>query len=251
MTARVLLVAGHNAIESIGQDGLCAGLDKAATVAKLRGSTGSHGEREWTGSLVQLLADALRHAGVDAAATDAIYHTDVYSAGWDLVLECHYHRDAPTERAMAAAPDPAIGFVEAAAQRESQRFVERWASGYQRATGIPITQQLVTLNMSQLYSFCYVPTRSAAACLEFGNADVDAAVLYEPGIARIVRFTRDCVLEHLNIPIPADPPPARRASDVPPPAPPAAPPAAPPLAHITVLEAAARLREIAAELEAV
>lgn len=199
MTApRVLLVAGHVNIESITNEGACAGRD----FTSLRGSTGAHGEREWTGSFVELLATALRATGqIDVMTVDAIYRRDVYAQHFDLCLINHYHRDADAERAMFAAPDPSRSslWISDAAEAQAQRFVARLLGGYTRATGIPVTQPLATLNMTQIYGYCYVERETPALCCEWGNANLDAAALYEPGIARIVAFARDCVLEHFNL----------------------------------------------------
>lgn len=236
----VLLVAGHNNIEGITNDGACPGRD----FTSLAGSTGAHGEREWTGSFVQLLADALRATGtVDPIVTDAIFHADVYAKHYDLCLINHYHRDADSERAMFAGPDPAMSklWVSDDAEAQAQRFVDRLAGGYTGATGIPVTEPLVTLNMTQIYTYCYVERETAPVCCEWGNANLDAAVLYEPGIARIVRFARDCILEHLNLAPVTTAPPAQRASDVPPPAPPVTP--------YTAKTAASELRAIATKLD--
>lgn len=237
----VLLVAGHNNIEAITNDGACPGRD----FTSLAGATGARGEREWTGSFVGLLADALRATGqVDALTVDAIYRPEIYARHYDLCLINHYHRDADAERAMFAAPDPSRSslWISDAAEAQAQRFVDRLIGGYTKATGIPVTQPLVTLNMSQIYGYCYVERETPAICCEWGNANLDTAVLYEPAIARIVRFARDCVLEHLALTKVGDPPPARRAGDVPPPAPPAAP-------AFTSRIAAAQLRGIADELD--
>lgn len=241
---QVLLVAGHNNIEAITNDGACPGRD----FTSLRGSTGAHDERPWTGSFVGLLADALRATGqVDATTVDAIYRPDVFAKHYALCLINHYHRDADTERAMFAAPDPSRSslWISDAAEAQAQRFVDRLVGGYTQATGIPVTQPLVTLNMTQIYTYCYVERETPALCCEWGNANLDAAVLYELGIARIVRFARDCVLEHLDLTKVGDPPPARRAGDVPPRAPPPQPIQTP------VHAAAAQLRAIADTLDKV
>lgn len=202
---RLLLVQGHVNIESITEDGLCGGLNKAATVAKLRGSTGSRGEREWVGDLAGRLRDQLNARGVETRAVDAIFHRDSY-IDWkpNLVLALHFHRDmnedgSPRGRAMGAIPDDGFGFNTGAAQQEGARFLHRWQGGYEAATTIPITPPNVTLNMTQLYNWCYIDADSSAVILEFGNANVDAAILYEPGMARILNYTRDCILEHFNI----------------------------------------------------
>lgn len=214
---RILLSAGHVGIEAITTAGLCEGLDKAATVEKLRASTGSRGEREWTGDLAARLRDALNATGLlEARVCDATYSRELYDQ-WApaLVLALHFHRD-PRGRAMAARPEPTLGFHTVRASQESQRFVDRWHGGYERATGIPVTAPLASLNMTQLYAWCYLHEDSAAAILEFGNAneDGDRAAMYEPGIARIVRYTRDCVLEHFDLTAPAAPLPQRRADDL-------------------------------------
>lgn len=239
----VLLVAGHNNIEAITNDGACAGRD----FTSLRASTGAHGEREWTGSFVQQLADALRATGlVDPTVTDAIYHPDVYAKHFDLCLINHYHRDADTERAMFAGPDAGMAqqWISADAEAQANRFVDRLVGGYTARTGIPVTEPLVTLNMTQIYTYCYVERETPPVCCEWGNANLDAAVLYEPGIARIVTFARDCILEHLNLAPVAVAPPARRASDTPVPPPPS------PTAPLSpVHDAAIKLRAIADGLD--
>ena len=146
---------------------------------------------------------------------------------------------------MFAAPDPSRSslWISDAAEAQAQRFVDRIVGGYTQATGIPVTQPLVTLNMTQIYNYCYVERETPALCCEWGNANLDSAVLYETGIARIVRFTRDCVLEHLDLTKVGEAPPQRRAADVPPLAPPAQP------AQTPTHAAAAQLRAIADQLD--
>lgn len=218
---RVLLSAGHVGIEAISTEGLCDFHDKQATVAKLRTSTGSRREREWTGDLAARLRDALNATGLlQARVADATYSEELYQGGAPaLVLALHFHRD-PRGRAMAARPDLGVApFHTIRASQESQRFIDRWHGGYTVATGIPVTAPLASLNMTQLYAWCYLHEESAATILEFGNAneEQDRAAMYEPAIARIVRYTRDCVLEHFNLTAPPTEPPRRGADDIIPP----------------------------------
>lgn len=216
MKPRVLLVAGHNGIEGITAEHLAGG---QAWADRLRGGTGSHGEREWTGDFVQRAAASLNATGViEATFTDAVWHEDVYTGQlYALVIVCHFHRDADRERAMFAAPDPALipAVITAPARAEAQRFVERLVGGYQRATTIPVTQPLVTLNMTQLYSYNYPEAACPMLCAEWGNANLDATILYSAdGMRRILAFLVACVLEHLNLmatggvpaPVPVPPP---------------------------------------------
>lgn len=209
--SRLLLVQGHVNIEAITAEGLCTGLDAAATVAKLRGSTGANGERAWVGDFAARLRDSLAGSSVQVRVVDAIYHRDAF-VDWkpDLVLALHFHRD-PVGRAMGAIPDSAGGYNSGAAQLESARFLHRWQGGYEVATSIPITPANITLNMTRLYTWCYIDAASAAVILEMGNANVDAAVLYEAGMVRVLRYTSDCIREHFNdlLTPPAAPPPRR------------------------------------------
>ena len=215
---KVALVAGHLRCANITTAGLCPAIANDASVAKLRASTGSAGEAAYVGDFATRLADALKAAGVDARAIDCTYDAETYVT-WkpDGVLALHYHRDAPTERAMFAKPEPGLGFQDANASAESSRLEARIEGAYQARTGIPLSEDLVTLNMTQLYTWCFIPSTAWALCCELGNANVDTVALYD-GIAAIVTYLRDCVLEHLNLAIPGAPP-ARRAGDVPPPAP--------------------------------
>lgn len=215
---KVAIVAGHLRSENITTAGLCPAIANDASVARLRASTGAAGERDYVGDFATRLADALRAAGVDSRAIDCTYSVDTYVT-WhpDGVLALHYHRD-PTGRAMFAAPDRGQGYHDAHAADESDRLLARIAGAYEARTGIPVTEDSVTLNMTELYTWCFIPSDAWALCLELGNANVDAPALYN-GIATIVAYLRDCVLEHLNLPLPSSVPPARRAGDGPPTAP--------------------------------
>jgi len=212
--AKIAIVAGHLRCENMTAEGLCAGRD----LARLRASTGSSGERAYTGDGATRLADALKAAGVDARPIDATYDKDTYETwGPDGVIALHYHRDAAVERAMFAAPTPGE-YQSATAQASSVALRDRVAAGYAAAVGIPVTQDLVTANMTDLYTWCFIPFDAWALCAELGNANVDTVVLYND-LAKIVHFLRDRVLEQIGWPIPADPPPARRGGDKPLPAP--------------------------------
>ncbi|MBT9174005.1 MAG: hypothetical protein DDT21_02416 [Syntrophomonadaceae bacterium] len=179
----VLVICGHVGIEHLTEVGLCPGRD----VAQLRRGTGSRGEREWTGHVGQLLADSLRARGVgEVKVHDATYAEAVYERDWDLVISLHYARDADDARAFAAAPNPGGGYVIPAAGERAARWLARFVDQYELLTGIPVTQWRVTANMTDWYGWCFVWPDTAAVLVEAGHADLDAAVLYEPGVVRVV-----------------------------------------------------------------
>lgn len=190
----VLIVCGHVGIENLTSEGMCADRD----VAALKRGTGSSGEREWTGHVGPLLADRLRVRGVDVDVRDAIYHADAYKRRWDLVLALHYQRDTPAARAFAAAPDPAHGYVDDEAQRRAKLWLARFVNEYPIVTGIPVTQDRTSANMTDNYLWCFLEIGTAAVLLEAGHADIDAAVLFEPEVARVVRALELITVEYLE-----------------------------------------------------
>lgn len=211
---KVLVTAGHVNIGSLTGEHLRPWRGWQA----LRSATGSRGEREWTGDAAQRLTDALRVSGVDARFCDAVWNDAYETFAPDLVFSLHFHRDGGAAtgapRAMFCPPETAPRFHSPAASAESFRLVERIANGYTQATSIPVTQHRLSDNMLQLYTWDYLLPSTQAVIAEVGNMehDLDRAVAYEPGIARITRFLRDCILEHFNLAAPIAMP-ARRESD--------------------------------------
>lgn len=196
--ARVLIVCGHVGIENITTDGLCLWLDKDASAQKLKGSTGSRGEREWTGHVGPLLADRLRARGVEVVVNDAIYDAGVYDRNYDLVISLHYQRDTPAARGFASAPNLERGYIGAVAQEKAQKWLARFVDQYELLTGIPVTQGRITTNMTDWYGWCYVPIDTPSVLVEVGHADLDAAVLYELGVPRIVGALDTITYEYLT-----------------------------------------------------
>lgn len=179
---RIAVVAGHVGIEQLRADGLCAGRD----LAELRRSTGTRGEREWTGDAAARLAAALTAAGHSAFATDSTGGDDVRSAQLDLVIALHLQRDSADSHAFAGAPNPASDYVSAAAAADSQRWCDLFHVMYPRTTGIAATPGRVNANMTEHYLWCYIDSETRAVIVECGNADADAAVLYELNMARVI-----------------------------------------------------------------
>lgn len=194
MTASVLIVCGHVGIESLTSEGMCANRD----VAMLRRGTGSRGEREWTGHVGPLLAERLRGRGVEVVVTDARYSSAVYGRRWDVVIALHYQRDRPESRAFAAAPADGRGYIDDEAQRRSKLWLARFVNEYAIVTGIPVTQRYITANMTDHYGWCFLEIGSAAVLVEAGHADIDAAVLFEPGVSRVVNALATITLEYLE-----------------------------------------------------
>ncbi|HET7713855.1 MAG TPA: hypothetical protein VFK94_06470 [Patescibacteria group bacterium] len=210
---KVLLVAGHVNIENLTSDRI--GQESADI---LHNKTGSHGERDWTGWFVGQLRDALKATGlVDARATDCTYNAELYQT-WnpDVIIHSHFHRDRSEERAIFSAPELAV-FMGRVDVFESERLRDRFVGGYERVTGIPVTQNFENVNTRQYYGYWFSEPHSAAILAEWGNANVDTATLYTPALSiKIITFARDCILEHLNLSGAVEPPPQRRESDVPP-----------------------------------
>ncbi len=205
---KVLSVAGHLRTQQMTPEGLCDGLDKVASALKLRGSTGTRGEVEYTGDMATRVAVKLNATGhFDARAVDCIFHKELY-IDWkpDMVIAHHYHRDA-VGRAMFSVPDNVHGFHSPAANQESMRMIARLIGEYERRTGIPVTQDNQSLGMRQLYTWCYIHNDSQAYIAEYGHADKDAPALYN-GIETIANYTVHCLLQHFNLPTVTPTPPA-------------------------------------------
>jgi hypothetical protein len=199
VTIKILNVAGHLRCADITEDGLCDGLDKAASAAKLRVSTGTSGEVQYTSDMATRLKDKLNATGrFESRAIDCVYRRDDFLT-WkpDLVIAHHYHRD-PNGRAMFSAPDNQYKYHTDASNAESIRLVARILGNYWKATGIPVTQDLVSLNMRDLYTWCYIDPLSQAFIAEYGNANVDADALYNR-TDDIANYIVACLLEHFNI----------------------------------------------------
>ena len=205
---RILHVAGHLRTQQMTEDGLCDGLDKPATVAALKGMTGTGGEQDFTSNMVGRQADLMNASGLlEARAIDCIYHKADY-IDWapNLVIAHHIHRDG-SNRAMFAVPDRARAFHSEAANDESARLMARIVGGYTQATGIPITQAAVTLRMVQLYTWCYIAEDSQAIIPEYGNGNLDTAALFNDASAqKIAKFMTQAVLEHFNLTVPGPTP---------------------------------------------
>lgn len=199
MTARVLIVAGHNGITNITADGLCN-----RDVAFLKTSTGTRGEQAWTGFVAPALRDELIKRGVDAVANDAIYAKSIYDQDWDLVLHLHLQRDRVTSRACAARPEDlgvcGVEYISAAARTKADMWLARFVNEYSIVSTIPVTQgpPNVTVNMTQFYGWDYLSKDSPGVLVECGNADVDAPVLYEANAARVVQALAIITTEYLT-----------------------------------------------------
>lgn len=188
----VLILAGHVGIENLTDEGLCPGRD----VALLRRGTGSRGEREWTGFLAPLLAEALRKRGVTVTVHDSTYAASVYGQRYDLVIALHYQRDTPAARAFASTASP--GYFTPEATAKAQRWVDRFHNEYPIVTGIPATPERVTANMTDNYAACY-PTKDTPWVLpELGHADIDADAMFAPGAALIVQALDLITWEYLS-----------------------------------------------------
>lgn len=204
---KILNVAGHLRTQQMTTEGLCDGLDKVATVAALKGMTGTAGEVEFTSNMATFLASLMNETDLlEARAIDCVYHADVY-AGWkpDLVIAHHIHRDGQN-RAMFAVPDRGRGFHTDAANDESVRLMARIVGNYTTVTGIPVSQDSVTLRMRQLYTWCYIPEDAQALIPEYGNGNLDTVNLFNADrVGVLARYMRDCVLEHFNLTTPPAP----------------------------------------------
>lgn len=204
---RILHVAGHLRTAQITVKGLCPPIANDATVSALRGMTGTGGEQDFTSNMATLQADLMNATGLlEARAIDCVYHRDAY-VDWkpQLVLAHHIHRDG-MNRAMFAVPDNKFLFHSAAANAESLRLLARILGGYTKATGIPVSQDSVTLRMRQLYNWCYIDEDSEALIPEYGNGNLDTVALFDAGrVAVMARFIVDCVLEHFDLVVPTSP----------------------------------------------
>jgi hypothetical protein len=217
------------------EEGLCDGLDKAASVIALKGMTGTGGEQDFTSHMAALQAELMNTTGlIESKTVDACYSKALY-ADWkpDLVIAHHIHRDGE-HRAMFAIPDNKFKFHSDAANKESFRLMARIMGRYSDVTGIPIDQASVTLRMTQLYTWCYIDESTQALIPEYGNGNLDTVALFNAdSVLKIAQYFTSCVLEHFNlVSIPGGPKPTT------------------PALKPHKLELAALLRNIADEVEA-
>lgn len=98
-----------------------------------------------------------------------------------LVIAHHIHRDGKN-RAMFALPDSLVGYHSPAANEESVRLMARIIGGYTKTTGIPVMQDLATLRMRQLYTWCFVHKDAQAIIPEYGNGNIDTKILFGQAI---------------------------------------------------------------------
>lgn len=238
---KVLIVQGHVNIQNITNDGACPGRD----FTSLRGGTGSPGEAAWVGDVAQRLGVELAALGVAVTVTDAIYNAAVYGQNYDLAIVLHYHRDGrgspDAQRPRAHAAVPAVGYINEAARAIGQRWVDVFNAEYEPATGIPVTLGRTTDNMTDNYVWCYMGANTPAVLPECGNADLDAPILFEPEVRRVVRALRNVTTKALGITIPTPAPGPRPPSPQPTPVP-------LPSVKESLLTVAQQLKEIAERL---
>jgi hypothetical protein len=201
----VAVIAGHVGIENLRLDGLCVDKDPV----KLRGGTGTRGERVWTGDIAQRLARALQGLGIDAFAADASGGDDIRGR-FDLLIALHYQRDRITDRAFCGIP-AAGAFITDEARAAAADWQRRFNDRYSALSGIPVTAERGEgANLTGYYLWCYIDAGTPAVLVECGNADVDAATLYEseaPGhvTTALAQITAEWAL--MASPVP-EPPPA-------------------------------------------
>jgi hypothetical protein len=233
---KVLHIAGHLRTKDMTEEGLCDGLDKAASVIALKGMTGTGGEQDFTAHMAALQAELMNTTGlIEAKTVDACYSKALY-IDWkpNLVIAHHIHRDGD-HRAMFAIPDNKFKFHSDVANKESYRFMARVMGRYTDVTGIPLDQASITLRMTQLYNWCYLDEDSEAQISEYGNGNFDTVALFNAdSVLKIAQYFTACVLEHFNLTavVPGGPKPPT------------------PSLKPTKAELAALLRDIADEVEA-
>lgn len=186
--ASVLIVCGHVGIENLTSEGLRPVRD----VAFLRRSTGSRGEREYTGFLGPVLADAIRKRGIEVTVTDSVYAKAVYERRYDLLISLHYQRDNPQSRAFADIPaEQGVGdgsaYISPEARAKSAKWQDRFHNEYPQVTGIPATPDKAGENLTHNYLWDYPTTDTPCVLVEVGHADIDAATMYAPGAELVVK----------------------------------------------------------------
>jgi hypothetical protein len=195
------VVAGHVGIERLRLDGLCPDKDPE----QLRRQTGTRGEREWTGDIAQRIVRAFQGRGLDAFAADASGGDEI-RAPLDLLINVHYQRDSSTSRAFCGIPSDR--YISADARAESSRWQALFNARYTDITGIPVTPERGEGgNLTENYLWCYVGAETPCVLIECGNADLDAATLYEPDIARVVGAVVVLTLAWRGAPTPPPPVP--------------------------------------------
>jgi hypothetical protein len=200
---RVLIQAGHS----------------AAYPPYRPGGGGAPQEAEWATNLAARIADRLTARGIEVVLVGAwlIYINGVKTlvtpppavlADYDLAFCIHYDALAPGHTTgcfiARAAGDP-MGAV-------SDKFIAIWKAAYPAATGIPLKQQYVTVDMTDYYAFRTTSAATPGVIAEHGiGQGDDKAVLFNQ-IDRVADIDAKCICQFVGVawdapvaPAPVDP----------------------------------------------
>jgi hypothetical protein len=169
--------------------------------------SGAPREAEWTGLLAGLIRLRLEAAGVETAEFGGFYDRPIPASAaallgrdWDLCLCLHY--DGQGGVTLPSGCCVAYGSAETM-HWEAADFQARWIARYPAATGIPLKQSRVGVNMRGYYVWRHTSYVTPGVIVEHGYGQPgvggDAARLWDD-IERVAAIDAAAVLEYLGVP---------------------------------------------------
>lgn len=131
------------------------------------GATGAPGERDWTTTIVPMIASYLRDKGVEVYETGGKANLDskVTSTDWDLFLAVHYDADIYNDRGgFVDYPDPSKDAVWETSKSLSYKIGEK----YFKTTGIPERPSRSNANTKFYYMWDYLTSKTPCVIIECG-----------------------------------------------------------------------------------
>ena len=131
------------------------------------GSTGASGERDWTTTIVPMLAKKLREAKIEVYETDAFGNKDTKVTGtdWDLFLAVHYDADIYNDRGgFADYPDQSIDAV----WERSKYLSDSIEKIFFEKMGIPIKNNRSNANTKFYYMWQFLSSNTPCVLIECG-----------------------------------------------------------------------------------
>lgn len=195
---KVCLAIGHWNIEQITSEALRSWRSSSA----LKSSTGASGERDYHWNKVMpILRDKLIASGVQVHITDAIYHDDIYSQEYDLLLFMHYDGGGTENRCMCSAPKPSQvpPYLNPEAQKKSEEFCTIWRNVYPEMTGTVNRDNRITQAMLDYYGFDYAPMDTPSVILEHFNHTSKVGEQLKNDPEKVAQADLTAILKFLNI----------------------------------------------------
>ena len=163
---------------------------------------GAPGEAEWTPKLAAALGARLEAAGVDVVTVGGFYNKaapHILGGDFDLFLALHYDARFPENYTTGCCI--ARGTYETE-HWEADRFLSEWIARYPQATGIPLKQSRVGVNMLEYYAWRHLSYVTPGVLIEHGvgapGVGGDAAKLWD-GLDIVADADASAVLAYLGV----------------------------------------------------